>query len=280
MLCFCRYSTYCKIWPDGGDNPLMPMKYALQLLCGPKESNKARVVKAKKALEIIKPIIGIITPEFPASGSVYGEFCELYTDVCYLADAESHMEDVLRHALLVPTDTEESKAQAIRVLRHIHEYAALKNDADPKRENQTMFDIEVQAAEKIYGIHPIPDTLYNIAVAHCKNGDNFKGAKVYRRILASPGNMDMEDIGDLERSLIIAQLQCPGMPLEDYILFSERDGILDCIHKDSKDDFEVQSKKEKFIVKAKKQLAFLKYQIPKSPNDPKVFSTEFLDSLK
>ena len=270
------YATFVKIWPDGDGDYGLVLHYA----------NLLHVIgkKSQQALDILLKISETIPNDFPR----YNEFLCVYVDIC--CGADSHLEQALEKALLVPTDTEEHKNLALRALYNLLGHVSMKNGEDPKRTKPEMFELQLRTAKCVYEVDPILTNLYNIGAAYCLKGENFEGAKYYRRVLddTSGESLAIPRI-ELERTLSLAQLQCPGMPLEGFILLSSNSTHYTLVHKSDKDKCTIGRRMLNAFQadtvlhvdnEEKEDVPIITFAIPESPNDPEVFPREFLDSLK
>lgn len=134
--------------------------------------------------------------------------------------------------------------------------------------------------------------LFNIFSMH---GDNLQGAKLYRKALYGPNvhtRFPPEMIQMKKMSLVLAQMQCPEMPLDAdkyTILNCSKDEIHYILKKDQ-DRCNIQRKineengtESGRLVSLKEGelpvLGVLVQPLPTDPNDPEIFTPEFLATL-
>merc|ERR1712060_59489 len=108
----------------------------------------------------------------------------------------------------------------------------------------------------------------------------------YRRILANSSGLTIPR-ERLANDLIMAQLQCPSMPLEDYIIISSSGDNFQCIRKGDKDKCKIdrrlvdRNNADTFLgVDERKGLPMLIFPKPKHPDDLNVFPRSFLEQFK
>jgi tetratricopeptide (TPR) repeat protein len=276
----------CERWPDGGGKHIgIPMTYIELLYYHLRDSVKAFEV-VNNIMEFMN--LDVLQPQ------VYYTFLAMYGELCLSCGAEEYLGEALENALKIDTSTDQSRSMANRVLQSIYEYTSDKNQSDLMMKNKEMFDIQVRSAEKLYELNPFMDNLYNLGASHCLRGDFLKGAKCYRRA------MDMIENGtnpsgspsiEVRRQYLIeAQMQCPGMPLENYHIVQSENCVAKCVRREDMDKFHGWLEKNpngsyrfniQFNATSPGDSALFEFKtLPSSENDPKYFSREFLDSLR
>lgn len=155
--------------------------------------------------------------------------------------------------------------------------------------------IGLQAARTLVKKHDPQDdiVLDTIAGMFCLAGDNFEGAKMYRRALKHGRPLPI-----IQSNIILAQMQCPGMPWENYhIVELNPDGgdMTACLKSEKKNlemvpEFtsQVQHGEDgqlgrgnngKFTVtNTGDTVTFVRFPMPKDHDDPEYFS-ELLPKL-
>jgi hypothetical protein len=88
----------------------------------------------------------------------------------------------------------------------------------------------------------------------------------------------------LKINLVRAQLQCPGMPLAEYLVVGESGNVLGCILKRDKHKVQITRTTNgdygtSGMTVIEEGLSMIQYPAPSDPNDPKIFSTAFLAEL-
>ena len=187
----------------------------------------------------------------------------------------------------IDANTEDGVQRAICAFAHLLRYASDRNEVDVTRDNPDLLDLQVRVAQRIYELDPNSvDNLFNLGAAYCLKGDNLEGCKCYRRALAS-GKGDPLKRKYHEGNLISAQLQCPGMPLEGYIIVTSDATSVSCIKESDKEYCKIVTTRTAFgkgngslRVDGGKDVEFIHFPLPSSPDDPSVFPRAFLDSLK
>lgn len=267
------YEAFYERWPDGDGEIGVILTYVELLLHFTKEP--------QKALEAVLHVKETLTPS--KHKDVYDQFLLMYVQICCAAG--ERIEEALEHALQIATDTERTKELAFRAFCEVLEYSSQQNEQDPTKENPAMFEVQLRAAKSIYELAPNDvDNLFNLGAAYCLKGDYLEGCKCYRRAMAS-GEGDPAKKAYREGNLIAAQLQCPGMPLEDYFILYDDGRVATCIKKADKDFCEIVCQRTGFGKQSGSlrvngnDVDALFYPLPSSPDDPKVFERSFLDTL-
>lgn len=141
-------------------------------------------------------------------------------------------------------------------------------------QGEEIASLNLQALRFLHEMNP-GRSLYteNLAGAYCLAGNPWEGVKWYRRALAQEAEME-----NIRFNLVLAQLQCPGMPLEDYhSLGREGDEIL-CVHKKDLDKLRIDKETGSIISTHPDGLELIKYAAPSDSDDPELFAS-LLDAL-
>ena len=237
--------------------------------------------KALEAVDNVKPLLKASSMD----AAMYDQFLGFYVEIC--TGAEERIEEAYDEAMKIDTSTDDGIQRAIRAFFHLLKYASDRNEVDLIRSDAALLDLQVRVAERIYELDPNSvDNLFNLGAAYCLKGNNLEGCKCYRRALAS-GNGDPFKRKYHERNLISAQLQCPGMPLEGYIIVTSDTKSVSCIKESDKKYCKIVTTRTAFgkgngslRVDGGKDIEFINFPLPSSPDDPSVFPQAFLDSLK
>mmetsp|Transcript_20400 Transcript_20400/g.58540 ORF Transcript_20400/g.58540 Transcript_20400/m.58540 type:complete len:407 (-) Transcript_20400:116-1336(-) len=273
------YETYYQRWPDGDGDLGMVLTYVQLLMNFTKQPKKAL-----EAIDHVKPLVK--SSSMPAA--MHDQLLAFYVQICTAAG--ERIEEAFEEASQIDASTEGGKVQAIRALAYLLQYASDRNETDLTRDNPDLLDLQVRVAQRIYELDPENvDNLFNLGAAHCLKGDNLvEGCKCYRRALAS-GKGDPFKIKYHENNLISAQLQCPGMPLEGYIIVTSDENSVSCIKESDKEYCKIVTTRTGFGKGSGsmrvdngngKDLDFITFPLPSSPDDPNVFPESFLDSLR
>ena len=202
--------------------------------------------------------------------------------------AQLHMEDALQFALQIPLeDTQDTAA----IPSENNNTSTTNNNRGLRREALTEFahtckailtshkglgvdsiaQLNLQASQELLNMDPTDISNFEyLAGAYCLAGENYEGAKHYRQALARGAPFENVRVG-----LILAQLQCPGMPLANYhLLTSEQDHTgttnLTCVH--NRDTCKLKVDPETGEVSTTDELEAITYPMPNDPNDPETFS--------
>ena len=270
------YEAYYQRWPDGDGDIGMILTY-VQLLMNHTKQPK----RALEAVDHVKPLLKSSSMD----AAMYDQFLGFYVQIC--TGAEERIEEAYDEAAKIDTSTEDGVQRAIHAFAFLLKYASDRNEVDVTRENPDLLDLQVRVARRIYELDPNSvDNLFNLGAAYCLKGDNLEGCKCYRRALAS-GKGDPFKKRYHEGNLISAQLQCPGMPLEGYIIVTSDAKSVSCIKECDKKYCKIVATRTGFgkgngslRVDGGKDVEFIHFPLPSSPDDPNVFPKEFLDSLK
>ena len=101
--------------------------------------------------------------------------------------------------------------------------------------------------------------------AHCLAGENWDGVRYYRKARAMGSKRETS-------SLILAQLQCPGMPLEHYHILNLGDNNqLTCVHKRDLGSITIDLATGDVINSGTGGLDMIVFEAPDDPDDPEAF---------
>ena len=259
-------------WPEDDELGVL-LTYVLLL--------KGYVKDYKKALDVILKLKDRVDPEIPQ----YDSMLEMYVGIC--CDAGERIQDALDHALKIKSPSPKAMSAFISLLA----YSSRLNEEDPLQENPEMFDIQLQASINIHQLDPNFQNTMNLGAAHCMNGNNVEGCKFYRKALELSSTQGEtiapNQVKYLKGSLIGAQLQCPGMPLEDYIIVCDDGNVATCIKKADKENVKINRTITGFgtqnggiEVTGGKEVDIIQFPLPQNPDDPKMFPKSFTDTLK
>ena len=270
------YEEYYQRWPDGDGDLGMILTYAQLLMNHTKQPKRAL-----EAVENVKPLLKSSSMD----AAMYDQFLCFYVEIC--TGAEERIEEAYDEAMKIDTSTDGGIQRAIRAFSHLLKYASDRNEVDLIRSNAALLDLQVRVAQRIYELDPNSgDNLFNLGAAYCLKGDNLEGCKCYRRALAS-GKGDPSKRKYHKGNLISAQLQCPGMPLEGHIIVSSDAKSVQCIKECDKKHCKIVNIRTAFgtgsgslQVESGKEVDFINFPLPSSPDDPSVFPQAFLDILK
>ena len=272
----CWYEAYYQRWPDGDGDIGMILTY-VQLLMNHTKQPK----RALEAVDHVKPLLKTSSMD----AAMYDQFLGFYVQIC--TGAEERIEEAYDEAMKIDASTEDGVQRAICAFPHLLRYASDRNEVDVTRDDPDLLHLQVRVAQRIYELDPNSvDNLFNLGAAYCLKGDNLEGCKCYRRVLAS-GKGDPFKRKYHEGNLISAQLQCPGMPLEGYIIVTSDANSVSCIKESDKEYCKIVTTRTAFgkgngslRVDGGKDVEFIHFPLPSSPDDPSVFPRAFLDSLK
>ena len=269
------YEAYYQRWPDGDGDLGMILTY-VQLLMNHTKQPK----RALEAVDNVKPLLKSSSMD----AAMYDQFLCFYIEIC--TGAEERIEEAYDEAMKIDTSTDGGIQRAIRAFSHLLKYASDRNEVDLIRSNAALLDLQVRVAKGIYELDPNSvANLFNLGAAYCLKGDNLEGCKCYRRALAS-GKGDASKREYHEGNLISAQLQCPGMPLEGLIIVTSDAKSVQCIKECDKQYCRIVNIRTfgtgsgSLQVESGKEVDFINFPLPSSPDDPSVFPQAFLDILK
>mmetsp|Transcript_27690 Transcript_27690/g.60209 ORF Transcript_27690/g.60209 Transcript_27690/m.60209 type:complete len:417 (-) Transcript_27690:1220-2470(-) len=271
------YEAYHDRWPDGDGDLGMILTYVELLLNLTKEP--------KKALEVFDGVRPLCKPgSITMDAAMQDQLTVMYVQIC--AAAAERIGEAWDEASQIDTSDDDGKKRAVRALAHLLQYASSRNENDLTRENAELLDFQVRVAQRIHDLDPSGnvDNMFNLGAAHCLKGDNLEGCRWYRRALAT-GRGSPSQRRYHEGNLITAQLQCPGMPLDGYIIVTSDDRTALCIREADKAYCKIVSTRVGFGKGSGsmridgKDVEAINFPLPSSPDDPGVFPRSFLDSL-
>jgi len=125
--------------------------------------------------------------------------------------------------------------------------------------------------------------LHDLGASCCLANDHLEGAKWHRVAIAS-GKLCNAEVQQVKGSLILAQCQCHGMLLDDYVVITtDEDGVASCIPKNKIHEVIVESFNGLVSVKRRENdgitTQVVQIGLPKDPDDPEFFPPEFLQQL-
>ena len=271
------YEAYYDRWPDGDKEIGIILTYIELLARFTKQPRKAL-----EAMDHVRP--SIESGGTTMNASMRDQFLVMYVEICCAAG--ERIDEAFEEALKINADTEQGKMLTVRALGFLLQYCYERNETDLTRENPDLLDLQVQVAQRIYDLAPDNvDNLFNLGAAHCLKGDYLEGSRCYRRAIATGGG-DPSKKRYREENLIVAQLQCPGMPLEDYIILFDNGRVASCIKKADKEYCKLAITRRGFGVQDGSMqvngndVDLLQFPLPSSPDDPDVFPRSFLDTLE
>jgi hypothetical protein len=264
---------YYKYWPD--DYPLA-ITYANLI---------AKVEKNYKgSLNILREL----KVHVPESYKQYDQFCHDFCIAC--CDGDESVSEGLEMVLKIQSNSNAGKSMfsnSLNVLlatcnRLLREDSGMEPDPE-------VISVYVRCTEIAFLRDPMHQghwgKLMNLGAAQCLAGNNVEGAKRYRQALATAiDDCSTEERERISKDLILAQLQCPGMPLEKYYLINRNGYDLTCIHKDDRRKVRIV----KTIIEGRVESTIegiasadvIRYPMPSDPDDPKIFPSGFLRMLK
>ena len=170
----------------------------------------------------------------------YGHNCILYSLVYLQSKRNLHL--ALEYALKVPTDSadyNDTRGILFQILQTLHD---LTDECEDQNGDTTELCATLVRVSKVVldrGGHGNWGSLTDLGTAYCTSGDHLEGCRFYRKGLAAAEARGFfpETHAVILRTkikLIIAQLQYPGMPLENYYIFAPYDNIVQCVKKEDK----------------------------------------------
>jgi len=226
----------------------------------------------------------------PATYEHYSEFCHDFVASC--CGAETGFEEALDFALKISTDTPEGTKTFMQALTLIQRTTnrLLQEDCSLVK-NPDITNAYLRAAKIASQRSPEDKELFiDLGAAYCLAGNNLEGAKCYRQALA-PGNptrsLDRINREHTTLNLLMAQLQCPGMPLEDAFILNRQGRQLTYIHKRDRAKVAVDKKHSKDYQQALTAMKVLdesvdvmQYTMPTDPDDPTIFPASLLTQVQ
>lgn len=243
----------------------------------------------KEAWKVLKPLKKHFDPN---DKQFYPVMC---CDYCVTAaKAKEDLPEALEFAKKIPQERTDLATKAYYLLMQAAE-EQIQQSLDPQTLDTTaLASIHNACAERLCELGPsdAAENLANLGASYCLAGNQVEGAKAYRRALAlhDGSSTRLTEPEHRKRNLILAQLQCPGMPLEEYFVSSHVGGDnpgVHCIHNRDRDKCRMkltelrngQGVLGQVEAKPGMSVTSMFFPIPKDPNDPNVFSSEFLQSL-
>ncbi|CAB9504044.1 expressed unknown protein [Seminavis robusta] len=206
------------------------------------------------------------------------------------SQAGQQLSAALDYALQIPMDTPHHSEMAMDALLELCLTCNRILQENPNNEKSQVAVIHVQACQEALKRHPEREAhMINLAAAFCLAGNNLEGVRWYRRALAMP-NPEF-DVALQTKSLVVAQLQCPGMPLEDHQICEVTPTHLTAILNKDKDKWlmrnkvlsegrEIQGKTSTMTLNSKEGGAVIQHPMPSGPDDPEFFPEEFLKEIR
>ena len=220
----------------------------------------------------------------------YFAFCHDYVVAC--CAAQEKMDEAMEFALKIPTDRQAGKKTFFGALSQLQQTSNSLLQEDTRLEKDPKFsNIHLRCTRIAHERQPANlSLLINYGAAYCLAGNNVEGARCYRRALAagpSRHGMDRNNFDKTKWNLVVAQLQCPRMPLEDKFVVSVKGNTLMCIQKSDRDKVAIcnqeignQEVGTSLQVIDSGFTGILQYSMPADPNDPRAFSQNLIDLLE
>ena len=233
--------------------------------------------KIQKGFEVAQPYVDQLDDSNP---TLYNTNCY---DLCAIFTAAGErMEEALELALKIPVDKNNpgSLKTAQEILRNFCERCRNMRSEDYNNKRPEVSTLHIKAAK--CALEREPDDAFlqqDLAIAHCLGGNNLEGAKQYRRVLAL-GKMGSENVESAKKGLVLAQLQCPGQPLENYFVISCVPPSIYCVAEEDR-QFVINDHLGLRVEGAEgHQVRVERFKIPEGPDDPEFFSADFLAQLQ
>lgn len=214
-------------------------------------------------------------PNFPG---MCHDFCHCFCEV------KERVDDALTFALKVPTDTPLNRELSQECLSFLIRTcnAALSEGFGCDIANMTreqVVTVLIRAATLQQEREPDSALwMRELGAAFCLADQPIDGVKWYRRALQTPGCPS--PMQGLKQTIISTQLQCPGMPLEDYRVFAMniKRGTARCIKKNDIDKVKFSSIAGAVTIETTSRQAaeIIEYPLPVDPDDPEHFPVSFL----
>ncbi|CAB9525915.1 expressed unknown protein [Seminavis robusta] len=266
--------VYHGAWPD---NLGLACNYA---------STLRSLDKSAEAFHVIKDYIlgNYLSPSDPR----YPHFCFDFSIL--RSKAGQQLSAALDYALQIPMDTPQHTEMVMDALLELALTCNRILQENPNEDNSQVAGIHVQACQESLKCRPESEAyMINLAAAYCMAGNNLEGARWYRRALAMPN--PQFDVAHQTRNLMVAQLQCPGMPLEDHHVCHGSPSHVTSILKKDKEKWLLQNKllsegrniqgmTSTMIVNSEEGGALIQHPMPSGPDDPEVFPEEFLKEIR
>ena len=214
-------------------------------------------------------------PNFPG---MCHDFCHCFCEV------KERVDDALTFALKVPTDTplnRELSQECLSILIRTCNQALSEgfgcNIVDMTRKQVATVLIRAATVQQE---REDDNALWmrELGAAYCLADQPIHGVKWYRRTMEMPGPPSA--MHGLKQTIISTQLQCPGMPLEDYKVFSIdfNRNTARCIKSSDIHKVKFGSLGGAPTVQATSHegAEIIEYPLPSNPDDPEHFAASFL----
>ena len=156
-------------------------------------------------------------------------------------------------------------------------------------ENAQLSDVHTRASQAI--LEREPDNInaaIELASAYCLGGNNMEGARQYRRGLAMARvhHHHHLDVKEHTGNLVLAQLACPGMPLEHQFVIGVSRTHVFCIHKQDRSKWDIvrsvdgNQQTTLMTAAAERGCTFQSYDLPSGPEDARFFPEQFLATVQ
>ncbi|CAB9504046.1 expressed unknown protein [Seminavis robusta] len=222
----------------------------------------------------------------PPSHPGYANFCYDFSTV--RSRAGQQLNAALDLALKIPLDPPDNLTMSVEAIHEVMRTCNRLIQEDLKSKNPQICKTYIRACQEAVKRQPDSGSdMISLAASYCLSGNNLEGARSYRRALGMP-RQDF-DVARQTTNLILAQLQCPNMPLEDHHVVRCTDTeVISILNNDMEKwlmsgkvvNQETQSM-EKFVYMAAEEGGdLIKHKMPSSPNDPKYFPEEFLKKVQ
>lgn len=254
-----------------------------------KENDKHSKKKKKKYLQRAVELLDFYKDKF-SQDETYYETLHLFCTI--LIQAQERLGEALEFALMIPKDYTSQGCQW--QLECLHELAATcreiwDEDCHPEKRPEVR-DVLVKACQAMFDQNPQEmKAMFNLATAQLY-ADNFvQAVRLCRKVWASNDQLSPDLVEPAKRLLCLAQLQLPGMPLENYkVLFSSDTAM--CLHKDHLDRGCVvdipnperpgtMTKSFRVEVGTAEDVDLSTFDVPTDPDDPEQWPPALFDML-
>lgn len=224
--------------------------------------------RAKEALEILTKYI----PFYPSDHATFHNFCSDYCEAACMVGG--YLEEALELA---------EKSGLESCLDRLQRACTNFIDEDPNFENSFISDIQIRACKKLLELSPTDaENMMSMAAAYCLANNHLEGAKWYRRVLATD-DLTEEGRALTNRYLCIAQLKCPGQPLEEKIIIGFTQGGVSAINVKDKSkivkDSSMYRETGEIQFKVKEDVTIFDVPLPVDPDDSEVFPPSLLRQI-
>jgi hypothetical protein len=153
----------------------------------------------------------------------------LYDQAMCFAGAREHLEEALQSIQRILNDESidskdpENQSLATEALYSIMQACdhSMSFDNGLGNTNQ-MANIKLNCAKVLLELDPTsPDAIANLGASYCQIGNNMEGARYYRAALAC--ERELNNPTNIRHNLVLAQMQCPGLPLENLHILGVAD---------------------------------------------------------